>query len=76
MKKLSNKRISELIDKAINDMNEWNNSHTIDEYVINSIRNNFFNSFISQIKSAKNQNDGNGRLIQPLQQKHRSGRTA
>lgn len=39
MKKLSNKRISELIDKAINDMNEWNNSHTIDEYVINSIRN-------------------------------------
>lgn len=37
--KLSNKRISELIDKAINDMNEWNNSHTIDEYVINSIRN-------------------------------------
>ena len=27
MKKLSNKRISELIDKAINDMNEWNNSH-------------------------------------------------
>ena len=39
MKKLSNKRISELIDKAINDMNESNNSHTIDEYVINSIRN-------------------------------------
>lgn len=39
MKKLSNKRISELIDKAINDMNEWDNSHTIDEYVINSIRN-------------------------------------
>lgn len=49
MKKLSNKRISELIDKAINDMSEWNNSHTInkiysrtinnDEYVINSIRN-------------------------------------
>lgn len=39
MKKLSNKRISELIDKAINDMNEWNNSHTIDEYVINFIRN-------------------------------------
>lgn len=39
MKKLSNKRISELIDKAINDMNEWNNSHIIDEYVINSIRN-------------------------------------
>ena len=39
MKKLSNKRISELIDKAISDMNEWNNSHTIDEYVINSIRN-------------------------------------
>lgn len=39
MKKLSNKRISELIDKTINDMNEWNNSHTIDEYVINSIRN-------------------------------------
>lgn len=39
MKKLSNKRISELIDKAINDMNEWNNSHNIDEYVINSIRN-------------------------------------
>ena len=39
MRKLSNKRISELIDKAINDMNEWNNSHTIDEYVINSIRN-------------------------------------
>lgn len=39
MKKLSDKRISELIDKAINDMNEWDNSHTIDEYIINSIRN-------------------------------------
>jgi len=49
MKKLSNKRISELIDKAINDMSEWDNSHTIneiysrtinnDEYVIDSIRN-------------------------------------
>lgn len=39
MKKLSNKRISELIEKATNDMNVWDNSCTIDEYVINSIRN-------------------------------------